>query len=381
MGGGNGGIVVSKSIQEYLDEIKIQQYKTDIGFKTLMEGVNDNIYIIPKYQRKYKWKKEQLEALVQSLICDFPIPPIYTYRNKKNQLEILDGQQRVFSLFFYYIGKYIDASKNNSIDYKKLNVTGRSFKEALEDAYILSPLEMKMMTEDDKEIDISYENLSPEVKRMVDYVSLTVIEIRWVNEEKKGETIQQIFKNLNKGGINLEPQEIRDGVYDCKFYDMLHEINDNNPAWRKLWGKESLKGKDMETLLALCAYRKHVAFDGKEFYIENYTGKLANFLDCFSEYVSRIEDEEIIEEYKRSIERFIKQMNVDKVLNRKVTLLISVYIVCEKCNINGVITDQLLDEIKRSKSYKNNTDQGTFAKRKMTERWKGVYEILSKRIK
>ena len=260
-------------------------------------------------------------------------------------------------------------------------MTGRSFKEALEDAYILSPLEMKMMTEDDKEIDISYENLSPEVKRMVDYVSLTVIEIRWVNEEKKGETIQQIFKNLNKGGINLEPQEIRDGVYDCKFYDMLHEINDNNPAWRKLWGKESLKGKDMETLLALCAYRKHVAFDGKEFYIENYTGKLANFLDCFSEYVSRIEDEEIIEEYKRSIERFIKQMNVDKVLNRKVTLLISVYIVCEKCNINGVITDQLLDEIKRSKSYKNNTDQGTFAKRKMTERWKGVYEILSKRIK
>ena len=154
-----------------------------------MEGVNDNIYIIPKYQRKYKWKKEQLEALVQSLICDFPIPPIYTYRNKKNQLEILDGQQRVFSLFFYYIGKYIDASKNNSIDYKKLNVTGRSFKEALEDAYILSPLEMKMMTEDDKEIDISYENLSPEVKRMVDYVSLTVIEIRWALDDKKNDEI------------------------------------------------------------------------------------------------------------------------------------------------------------------------------------------------
>lgn len=34
---------MSESIQEYLNDIKIQQYKTDIGFKTLMEGVNDNI--------------------------------------------------------------------------------------------------------------------------------------------------------------------------------------------------------------------------------------------------------------------------------------------------------------------------------------------------
>ena len=223
---------MAESIQKYLDDIKIQQYKTDIGFKTLMEGVNDNRYIIPKYQRKYKWSKEKLEALVQSLICDFPIPPIYTYRNKKDQLEILDGQQRIFSLFFYY----------------KLDVTGKSFKEALKDAYTLSPLETKMVLDNGKEIDISYANLPVEVQSVVDYVSLTVVEIRWVNQEKKAETIQQIFKNLNKGGVNLEPQEIRDGVYDCRFYDMLHNINDNNPAWRKLWGKESANGKDMEII-------------------------------------------------------------------------------------------------------------------------------------
>lgn len=369
---------MSQSIQEYLSEIKIQQYKTDIGFKTLMEGVNDNIYIIPKYQRKYQWTKEKLEALVQSLICDFPIPPIYTYRNKDNQLEILDGQQRIFSLFFYYIGKYVDPRKNNAVDYRKLEVTGKKFKEALEEAYILSPLETKMMIEDGKEIDISYENLPVEVKRMVDYVSLTVVEIRWTNEEKKGKTIQQIFKNLNKGGIRLEPQEVRDGVYDCQFYDMLHNINDNNLEWRKLWGKESAKGKDMEALLALCAYRRHVVFDGKKFDIENYTGRQIDFLDCFSEYVFHIEDQEIIDEYRCSIEKFIGQMQVGKVMNQKVTFLTSVYIVCEKCKIKETITDQILDEIMSSESYKKNTDQGTYAKGKMTERWQGVYEILSK---
>lgn len=68
-------------------------------------------------------------------------------------------------------------------------------------------------------------------------------------------------------------------------------------------------------------------------------------------------------------------------MNQKVTLLTSAYIVCEKCNIKDEITDEILDEIKRSESYKKNTDQGTFGKGKMTERWKGVYEILSKRSK
>ncbi|MDE7043902.1 MAG: DUF262 domain-containing protein, partial [Acetatifactor sp.] len=56
--------------------------------------------------------------LATSLIRQFPIPPIYTYRNGKGQLEILDGQQRVMSLYFYYIGKFfkndlfIDKIKN-----------------------------------------------------------------------------------------------------------------------------------------------------------------------------------------------------------------------------------------------------------------------------
>ena len=59
-----------------LKRISIQQYKTDVGFRTLVEGVNENLYIIPKYQRKYRWSRDQVIALVESLIRDLPIPPI-----------------------------------------------------------------------------------------------------------------------------------------------------------------------------------------------------------------------------------------------------------------------------------------------------------------
>ena len=85
---------MSRSILELYNHISVQQYKTDMGFKALVEGVHDNLFVIPEYQRKYRWSKTQVEELASSLIRDLPIPPIYTYRNENGQLEILDGQQR-----------------------------------------------------------------------------------------------------------------------------------------------------------------------------------------------------------------------------------------------------------------------------------------------
>ena len=96
---------------DYFEKARIQQYKSDVAFRTLVESVNENMYVIPKYQRKYRWSREQVAGLVDSLLRGLPIPPIYTYRNGENQLEILDGQQRVMSLFFYYIGYFRSISR------------------------------------------------------------------------------------------------------------------------------------------------------------------------------------------------------------------------------------------------------------------------------
>lgn len=103
------------------NKISIQQYKTDMGFKSLVEGVQENLFVIPEYQRKYRWDKQQVEELAASLIRDLPIPPIYTFRNEDGQLEILDGQQRVMSLYFYFIGKFFKSSKESGFDYSDLD--------------------------------------------------------------------------------------------------------------------------------------------------------------------------------------------------------------------------------------------------------------------
>ena len=128
------------SILEIYNNISVQQYKTDMGFKALVEGVHDNVYVIPEYQRKYRWSKTQVEELASSLIRELPIPPIYTYRNEKGQLEILDGQQRVMSLYFYYIGKFFKSKKKSGFDYQEIDVdSAGNFAATLEKKYELIP--------------------------------------------------------------------------------------------------------------------------------------------------------------------------------------------------------------------------------------------------
>ncbi len=156
----------------------IQQYKTDVGFRTLVESVNENLYIIPKYQRKYRWTKEQVVSLVESLIFGLPIPPIYTCRNEKNQLEVLDGQQRIMSLFFYYIGYYLNNRRNSSLDFSDLAVGDCTFEEAIRNQFDLEELHIEIKNKKGEVINLDYDALPLEVKRRVDYTTITVIEIK-----------------------------------------------------------------------------------------------------------------------------------------------------------------------------------------------------------
>ena len=245
--------MINKDLFSTLKKISIQQYKTDVGFRTLVESVNENLYIIPKYQRKYRWSKEQVVSLIESLICGLPIPPIYTCRNEDNQLEILDGQQRVMSLFFYYIGYYLNKKKNSCINFSELKVENENFKDALISQFELEELHICLNGENMERINVDYASLPIELKRRIDYTPITVIEIKIDDVTQKPDVLRQIFANLNRGGSLLSQQEQRNGIYACPFYDMLQNFNRNNQLWRDVWGREDAKEKDLEALLRLCA--------------------------------------------------------------------------------------------------------------------------------
>lgn len=359
--------------------IGIQQYKTDVGFRTLAEGVNENLYIIPKYQRKYRWKKNQVIALVESLLRGLPIPPIYTCRNKENQLEVLDGQQRILSLFFYYIGYYLDRKKNNSVDFSELKVEGCSLKEALLNQLAMEKLHIQLKVGGEEEVNVDYDALPVEIKRRIDYTSITVIEIKIDDEKQRTKILRKIFENLNAKGSLLSQQELRNGIYACPFYDMLQNYNRHNERWRKLWGKEDGAGRDMEVLLRLCALRRYVRVERKEasnfnFMIETYHSSYGKLFDQFSEETMLL-DKEQTKEYQDSLSRFFDLFQVGRTQSDKVTLLESFYVAYEKLGVNKPITPEVYKKILNDQRYISHARQGTVKMKNMNGRWKAVYEI------
>ena len=359
--------------------MSIQQYKTDVGFRTLVEGVNENLYIIPKYQRKYRWSKEQVISLVESLIRGLPIPPIYTSRNDRNQLEILDGQQRILSLFFYYIGYYLDRKKNNSVDFSEIEIEGKSFKEALKDQFALEELHIRLMEEGGEEVSVDYADLPVEMKRRIDYTSITVIEIKINDEGQRTKVLRKIFENLNAKGSLLTQQELRNGIYVCDFYNMLQNYNRHNEKWRKIWGKENAAERDMEMLLRLCALRRYTGIKRKDagnfdFTIEEYHSSYGKLLDKFSETAMKFSADQI-EEYQNSLVHFFDLFEVNITQSSKVALLESFYIVYEKLGVDKPITSAIYEQILKDSKYISYARQGTVKMKSMNERWKTVYEI------
>ena len=358
--------------------ITIQQYKTDVGFRTLVESVNENLYVIPKYQRKYRWSKEQVITLVESLICGLPIPPIYTCRNTKNQLEILDGQQRIMSLFFYYIGYYLNKKKNSCINFSDLVIGEHSFEEALLEQFELEELHINLKGKNGKTVNVDYASLPIEMKRRVDYTSITVIEIKVDDEKRKTEILRQIFANLNRGGTLLSAQEQRNGIYACEFYEMLQNFNRKDLVWRKIWGREDAKEKDLEGLLRLCALKKYVrvkeTVPNYDFVIDGYKSSYTEMLDRFSEE-SMDFDEKQIAEYKESLSEFLKLVQVSYKQSSKIALLESFYVVYEKMGVRKTITNKIYNEILNSERYISYARQGTVQMKSMNERWKTIYEI------
>ena len=77
---------------DLIENVMIRMVTTQMSFTSMMQGLENGDYVIPGFQRMYRWTEEQVEELAISLVRGMPIPPIYGYRNKEQQFVILDGQ-------------------------------------------------------------------------------------------------------------------------------------------------------------------------------------------------------------------------------------------------------------------------------------------------
>ncbi len=98
----------------------------------LFSEMQNRKFIIPDYQRPYKWNIEKCETLWEDIEnfaqtdakkgADYFLGTIVSYNNKQNDLEIIDGQQRITSFFLLLRSFYkkLEAMPEDDDDVKGL---------------------------------------------------------------------------------------------------------------------------------------------------------------------------------------------------------------------------------------------------------------------
>ena len=161
-----------------------------------------------EYQRAIDGTGKQKSLLIESLLLNIPIPPVFFYENDLARYEGMDGQQRLNAIKEFLEGDF-----------------------ALRGLTVLSDLHGRR-----------YTKLPPKVKRNLDRASISAIVLL---QESQGrlkisgsrnyyELRRFVFERLNTGGKRLNAQEIRNAVYGGEFNDLITTLS-RDKIFTKIW--------------------------------------------------------------------------------------------------------------------------------------------------
>jgi uncharacterized protein with ParB-like and HNH nuclease domain len=270
-----------------INEYEITTSANDFNIKTLHDFIKSGAINIPGFQRNYVWDIKRASKLIESIIIGLPIPQIFLYQESRNKFLVIDGQQRLMSLY-YFIEQRFPRDEKRTILRRVFEEHGKIPDEILgDDAYFTKfnlQLSSTLPNQPNKLNRINYSTLD-EYKFAFDLRTIRNIIIKQNFPEEDDSCIYEIFNRLNSGGINLKPQEIRTSLYYSSFYNMLYRLN-TLPGWRKIIGVDEpdLNMKDIEILLR-----------GFAMLIERdeYQSSMVKFLNSFSKNCKKMKDENI----------------------------------------------------------------------------------------
>ncbi len=117
------------------DLFNITSWGADLSFRELITMYAENDLIKPSLQRNYVWKPDEASRLIDSILLGLPIPSIFLAK-KNEQLLIVDGYQRIRTVYDYVAGIFSQTGKifklSNSIIVNE-HWRGKAFAELTDD--------------------------------------------------------------------------------------------------------------------------------------------------------------------------------------------------------------------------------------------------------
>ena len=218
---------------------------------------NEEIDLQPEFQRDFVWDINRASLFIDSLLIGLPIPSIFLGKSKEDETyKVIDGQQRLKSVYFYMKGKFITNGQELIFGLRKLENRDWNGK--------------------------TYDELDEKYKRRIRNAVLNTTIIEDIDSNPR--LVHDIFHRLNTGGMSLTDQEVRNCVYNGTLNNKLIDLN-KNKDWRQLLGKTypDRRLRDVEMVL-----RFYALLDS----LNSYKPSMREFLSNFQDKNKKVDIEE-----------------------------------------------------------------------------------------
>lgn len=232
------------------DPSKIDIKMDKITIDSIVKRIKNNeLEFDSSFQRKVGlWSKKQKSQLIESIFLKIPLPAFYFDASNDDKWQIIDGLQRIGTIKEYVV----------------------------EQSFALTGLEFL------KDLDNSrFDDLPRSLQRRIEETNLNAY---LVNPSTPKNVKFNIFKRINTGGLILEPQEIRNALYQGRATEFL--LNMSKMEEFKRATDYSIKADrmlDREFCL------RYIAFNYLN--LEEYNGVLDDFLNSGMEFLATQTDE------------------------------------------------------------------------------------------
>ena len=227
-----------------------------------------------------------------------PIPQIFLYEQERNKFLVIDGQQRLMSIYYFVSERF--PRKDKLVELRQLfDMEGKIPEDTLRDDSYFTDFNLNLPEQlpghHNRFNKLNHSTLGEEYQTTFDLRTIRNIIVKQVTPGGNA-SMYEIFNRLNSGGMNLTPQEIRRCMYDSEFYDALYKTN-TRAEWRRLVGADvpDLHMKDVEILLRGFA----MLIDGA-----SYRPSMVRFLNGFSES-AKLFDRQKLQMLEKLLQSFI----------------------------------------------------------------------------
>lgn len=261
------------------DLFNITSWGADLSFRELVTMYEEGDLLKPELQRKYVWSKKEASRFIDSILLGLPVPSIFLAKQENESMLIIDGYQRIMTIFDFIKGnKFQDSGKIfNLVNSEIINDRWRGK---------------------------TFLDLTQEEQRKIR--TTTIHAIIFEQKHPQNDTgMYQIFERINTSGSALKPQEIRNCIYQGKFNTLLFELNEWD-LWREAFGSYNYDSRmfDIELILRYFAISDLKYFPEKDQNSINLVKYLNNYMSKYQKM-----DDQMKESFKTRFENMLTILN------------------------------------------------------------------------